>query len=87
MGVDQTSHGFGVWRDAQRIEEAILKKNELVLTIRLIRAHWDEERFRKIIAACERLKPGKGKLVERVGAATGGNLKTLLKEMIAHASS
>lgn len=84
MGADQS---FGVWHDAQRIEDAITKKNEFLLMVRLIRAHWDEDRFRKVIAACECLKPGKARLVERVGAATGGNLKTLLKEMITYASS
>lgn len=79
------TYGFGVWRDAQRIEDAISKKNELLLTVRLIRAHWDTERFRTVIAACNALKPGKASLEERVGSATSGNLKTLLKEMIVRA--
>lgn len=85
-GATGNDQDYGVWRDAQRIEDAIARKNELLLTIRIIRAHWDSERFTKVIAACNALRPGKATLVERVGAATSGNLKTLLKEVISYAS-
>jgi len=83
----ESSYPFGVWRDARRIEDAIQKKNETLLTFRIIRAHWDEERFRKILAACERLRPGKGSVMERAGASTSGNLKTVIREVISYASS
>ncbi|KAG8785789.1 hypothetical protein FRC15_009224 [Serendipita sp. 397] len=78
--------GEGLNRDARRINAAIEERNELLLTIRLVRAHWYLARFQRVIVASDFLRPGKGSLLIRVSSLTAGwhnrNLRKLLKGII-----
>jgi hypothetical protein len=75
-------YDLGVWRDAQRIEDAAVAGKQLLLTYRTIRAHWDAPRFAAVVAAFGDIKAGKTPLVNRIKGATTGNLETLLKEIV-----
>lgn len=75
-------YDLGVWRDAQGLEDAITNKKDFLLTYRLIRAHWDAQRFRDVVAAFGDIKANKITLVNRIKGATSGNLEILLKEIV-----
>ena len=75
----------GVVRDARRIEADV--QEEYLLTVRLIRAHWNPDRFRALLAEWAKLKPESGSPLQRVKKHTRLNLKTLLVTMIAKVHS
>ncbi|CAG7846459.1 SubName: Full=Uncharacterized protein {ECO:0000313/EMBL:CCA66919.1} [Serendipita indica DSM 11827] len=70
----------GVVRDARRIEGDL--QDDYLLTVRLVRAHWDSDRFRAVLAEWAKVKPESGSPVKRVTKHTRLNLETLLVKMI-----
>lgn len=75
----------GVIRDARRIEADL--QDDYLLTVRLVRAHWNSARFRALLAEWAKLKPESGNPIKRVKKHTRLNLETLLVRMIEKAES
>lgn len=59
-------YSYGLYRDAEKIHEAIMAKNHLLITTRLIRAHWNKERFQQIISIVDGLRTKDGNTRRRV---------------------
>ncbi|KAK4054841.1 hypothetical protein OIV83_000765 [Microbotryomycetes sp. JL201] len=82
FAVENAKHkedGLGVWRDAKRLSKTLdstTSRNE-TLSWRIIRLHWDRERFVSIQQAFKQ-KFGKP-LLERVTRETTGPLKEILR--------
>ncbi|PVF98930.1 Annexin [Serendipita vermifera] len=74
--------GYGIWRDIERIEDAFLANKPFLLTIRLIRAHWDQPRFTAIIRAYD--VRYKKKLFDRVHNLSKGNWRRVLEDIVAY---
>jgi hypothetical protein len=82
---------YGVLRDAERLNEAILAKNHLLITIRIVRAQWDAQRFQQIISVVDGLRPKDGttrhRVLEVVGPVFSRALHKLLEQILDNASS
>jgi annexin A7/11 len=79
-GSSNRGGGFGIWRDVERIEDALATKNDFLLLMRLVRAHWDQPRFAAIVKAYATYS--KKPLMDRVEAATMNDFCHVLKEIV-----
>ncbi|KAM0791684.1 hypothetical protein ACM66B_003958 [Microbotryomycetes sp. NB124-2] len=72
----------GIWRDAKMLNKAMvgLGTRDELLTIRLIRAHWDKHRFNQVKAAYKQ-KTGK-ELANSVMKETSGDYRDALMSLI-----
>ncbi|CAG7846457.1 SubName: Full=Uncharacterized protein {ECO:0000313/EMBL:CCA66921.1} [Serendipita indica DSM 11827] len=70
----------GVVRDARRIEADL--QDDYLLTVRLVRAHWNPDRFRAVLAEWAKVRPESGSPVKRIKKHTRLHLETLLVKMI-----
>ena len=77
-GVKPKRDGRGIWRDAKLLEKSMagLGTKDQQLIYRLVRAHWNPERFKAIK---DSYKTRYGKLLEnRVRGETSGTYRDLL---------
>ncbi|CAG7846458.1 SubName: Full=Uncharacterized protein {ECO:0000313/EMBL:CCA66920.1} [Serendipita indica DSM 11827] len=73
----------GVVRDVRRIETGL--HDDYLLTVRLVRAHWNQDRFRVLLAEWTKVRPESGHPVERVRKHTRCALEALLVRVIQEA--
>jgi hypothetical protein len=82
---------YGILRDAERLNDAIHAKNHLLITIRIVRAQWDPQRFRQIIAVVDGLRHKDGttrhRVLETVGPVFSRPLHKLLEQILDTVSS
>ncbi|THU75820.1 Annexin [Dendrothele bispora CBS 962.96] len=76
------SEGVGVWRDAKLLEASMkgLGTKDKQLVWRIVRYHWDSQRFEAIKAAYH--KKYKKSLESRVASETSGDYKKLLVSLV-----
>ncbi|KAF5380744.1 hypothetical protein D9757_007147 [Collybiopsis confluens] len=74
--------GPGIWRDAKMLEKSMkgLGTKDKQLVRRIVRYHWDRNRFEAITAAYH--KKYKKSLESRVAGETSGDYKKLLVELV-----